>query len=119
MTTHTFEMPEIKAAVTLLISKNTEKLIKFVYEHTLDLFRDPKVRIGLALKVILKSDNETHQISREIVELVSNDLLALISNTTDESEREIYQKELRFLNHCSMLDDIITLNTNLRANNII
>lgn len=119
MSTHTFELPEIKDAVSLLISKNTERLIKYVYEHTHDLFTNPKVRIGLSLKVLLKSDNQTHNVNRDILELVSDDLMVLIGDTEDESEKQLYQKELRFLNSCSILDDMITLNTNLRANNLI
>ena len=113
MTSHTFELPEIKEATSLLISKNSEHLISYVYSNP-ELFPSKKIRVGLCLKVLLKSDNETHSVNRDVLENVTVDLQELLNASESDEERELYSKELRFLNHCSILDDVITLNTNLK-----
>jgi hypothetical protein len=107
--THSFELSEVKEATMKLIADNADHLIGYIYANkTRAPYDTPLVRVGLVMKTLLKTDNT---VKSETIDPVVNDLLGLIAEAKDPRLREVYQEELRFLNSCSILDDMITLNT--------
>ncbi len=105
---HTFELTEVKDATMKLIADNADHLVKYIYENKGRApYTDPSIRVGLVMKTLLKTDNA---IKSDTIEPAINDLLLLISQTTDSRRTEVYQEELRFLKSCTILDDMITLN---------
>jgi hypothetical protein len=107
--THSFELPEVKEATMKLIADNADHLICYIYKNkTTAPYNTPLIRVGLVMKTLLKTDNT---VKSETIEPVIHDLLSLISDAKDLRMTEIYQEELRFLKSCSILDDMITLNT--------
>jgi hypothetical protein len=114
--THSFELPEVKEATLKLITDNAEHLINYIYANTTkDPYTKRPVRVGLVIKTLLKTDSHNNPIKSATIEPAINDLLALIADTKDPRVIGIYQDELRFLKSCTILDDMITLNTELRA----
>lgn len=110
MAEQTFERDDVKSATLQLIAENAKHLIQHVYDHT-DTYSDPVVRVGLVLKILLKSGKETQTVDAEVIEPAMEDLTQLINNTEDVSQKSIYSEELRFLKHCTFYNDLITLNT--------
>ena len=109
--THSFELPEVKDATMRLISDNAEHLIRYIYSNkTAEPYTNPLVRVGLVLKTLLKTTG-SQAMKGEIIEPAINDLINLISSTKDPRLTDVYQEELRFLKSCTILDDMITLNT--------
>jgi hypothetical protein len=109
---HTFELAEVKEATLTLISENAKHLIQYIYNN-----KDRKpynlanIRIGLVMKTLLKADSTSYSVSSDTLEPVVEDLLHLIRDCKDSGMAEVYKDELRFLRSCSILDDMITLNT--------
>lgn len=109
---HTFELPEVGDACAVLISRNAEHLINNIYENsTVEPFDNPVVRVGLVLKTLLRTGNESAKVSADCIESATADLSELISNAETAVERKIYTDELKFLRSCTLLDDLISLNT--------
>ncbi len=109
--THSFELSEVKEATMCLISDNAEHLIHYIYNNkTRDPYKTPMVRIGLVMKTLLKSTG-SQAVKGEVIEPAINDIIDLIAATKDPMVTEVYQEELRFLKSCTILDDMITLNT--------
>ena len=107
--THTFELPEVKEATLKLITDNAPHLINYIYNNRhISPYNNPQVRIGLVMKTLLKTETNTDS---SIIEPAINDLVALISETKDPRIANVYTEELRFLRSCTILDDMITLNT--------
>lgn len=117
MSKHTFELSTIKQATVELLSQNAEHLIGYIYENKITApFNDAVTRVGLTLKVLLRGEHDTNTVSKECLEPAIEDLETLLSDTSiTRSQRDVYEKELRFLNHCTMLDDIVTLNADMRS----
>jgi hypothetical protein len=114
--THSFELPEVKEATLKLITDNAEHLINYIYANTSnEPYHKSTVRVGLVIKTLLKTDSTNNPIKSTTIEPAINDLLALIGETKDQRVIAVYQEELRFLKSCTILDDMITLNTELRA----
>jgi hypothetical protein len=112
MYSHTFEMDEVNNACTQLVSDNAEVLIDYIYRNTdRTPYNNPLIRIGLVLKTLLRSGNETVTINAATIEPATKDLTDLISKATCPVERKIYTDELKFLRSCTLLDDLISLNT--------
>ena len=110
--THSFELPEVKEATLKLITDNAEHLINYIYiNKAIQPYNKSNVRVGLVIKTLLKTDSNTSPIKSATIEPAINDLLALISETKDPRVIAVYQEELRFLKSCTILDDMITLNT--------
>lgn len=108
----TFELPEVKQATQQLISDNSEHLIRYIYEHIDKApYNDPKIRVGLVLKTLLRSGDVTNTVSSEAVDPAIDDLQSLLTAEKNPSQRDTYAHEIRFLKHCTILDDMITLNT--------
>ena len=114
---HTFERPEIKQATLDLITRNAEHLIGYIYANSSEEpFTSRSVRVGLVLKVLLRTDSErTIAVTRDVIEPAIADMEALLEAERDPDTEAVYRKELNFLNHCTMLDDIVTLNADMRA----
>lgn len=109
---HTFELPEVNEACVQLISENAELLINYIYQHTdREPYNNQVTRVGLVLKTLLRSGNDSVTINATVIEPVTCDLKELIAGTTDTYERTIYTEELKFLRGCTLLDDLISLNT--------
>ena len=110
--THSFELPEVKEATLKLITDNAEHLINYIYNNkAIQPYNKGNVRVGLVIKTLLKTDSNISPIKSATIEPAINDLLALISETKDPRVIAVYQEELRFLKSCTILDDMITLNT--------
>jgi hypothetical protein len=109
---HTFELPEVNDACGLLISENAELLIDYIYNHTdRPPYDNPTVRVGLVLKTLLRSGSDTAKVSASSIEQATADLTELLAHSNNVVERKIYTDELKFLRSCTMLDDLISLNT--------
>jgi hypothetical protein len=109
---HTFELTEVNDACGLLISENAELLIDFIYKNIHRApYDDPTVRVGLVLKTLLRSGNDSVKVSAPSIEPATNDLTGLLTNSSSDIERKIYTDELKFLRSCTILDDLISLNT--------
>lgn len=109
---HTFELPEVNNACALLISENAELLITYIYQNTDRApYDNPVTRVGLVIKTLLRSGNDAVNINASIIEPATEDLTSLIANSTSPVERKIYTDELTFLRRCTLLDDLISLNT--------
>jgi hypothetical protein len=109
--THSFELPEVKDATMCLISDNAEHLIRYIYSNKEQKpYNTPLVRIGLVLKTLLKT-NGNQAVKGDVIEPAINDLIDVIALTKDPMLTDVYQEELRFLKSCTILDDMITLNT--------
>lgn len=109
---HSFELPEISDACGILISRNAEHLINNIYENaTVEPFDNPVIRVGLVLKTLLRTGNESAKVTADCIEPATSDLMELISNAETAIERKIYTDELKFLRSCTLLDDLISLNT--------
>jgi len=110
--THSFELPEVNDACALLISENAEVLIDYIYQNTeREPYNNPVVRVGLVIKTLLRSGNDVVTVNASIIEPATKDLTDLISASSNPVERKIYTDELKFLRRCTLLDDLISLNT--------
>ena len=108
----TFELTEVKQAIQQLISDNAEYLIHYIYSHTDQApYDDARVRVGLVLKILLRSGNVTNNVSSDVVDPAIDDLQSLMTAERNPEQRRTYSDEIRFLKHCTILDDMITLNT--------
>lgn len=110
--THTFELESVNNACSQLISDNAQHLIRYIYSHQQDYpYNDPKTRVGLVLKTLLKTGNEVATVKSDAIEPAIKDLTKLINESPSQSERNVYTDELKFLGSCTILDDLISLNT--------
>jgi hypothetical protein len=106
---NTFNLKSVNEASEELIGQNAEYLIKYIYEKkTVHPYTDPLIRIGLALKTLLKAHCE---IPLSTISPVMDDLTEIINQATDPAIRKVYLEELKFLQSCSINDDLISLNT--------
>lgn len=113
---HTFKLPEVTEACVGLISENAEHLINFIYQHAdRSPYDDAKVRVGLAIKIILKPCEDTEVVLEPtVLEPVMQDLEELIRTADTQTERRIYTDELRYIRDCTIRDDLISLNTTVQ-----
>ena len=106
---NTFNLKQVNEATEELIGQNAEYLIKYIYDNKeLTPYKDPIVRIGLSLKTLLKANCE---IPLATISPVIDDLSELINKTSDVLLRKTYLEELKFVQSCSINDDLISLNT--------
>ena len=109
---HTFELDDVNNASVQLISDNAESLINYIYDNTeKEPYNDPLTRIGLVLKTLLKSGGESVTIKANVIEPATDDLQNLITGCENLVQQKIYTDELKFLRSCTLLDDLISLNT--------
>ena len=106
---NTFNLKQVNEATEILIGQNAEYLIKYIYDNKeIAPYTDPIIRIGLALKTLLKANCE---IPIDTISSVIDDLSELINTTKDRAARKTYLEELKFIQSCSINDDLISLNT--------
>ena len=110
---HTFELPVVHEATQDLISRNAEHLIKYIYDHKDQIpYNNKTVRVGLVLKTLLKSkDTSIDHISTQVVAPAISDLSELITAAPTTVEKRILTDELKYLEQCTLLDELISLNT--------
>ena len=109
---HTFELDNVQQACAQLISENAEFLINHIYDSTdREPYNDPVTRVGLVLKTLLKSGGESVTVRSDVIEPATEDLQNLITSCNDLVKQKIYADELKFLRSCTLLDDLISLNT--------
>ncbi len=109
---HTFELDDVNNASVQLISDNAESLINYIYDNTeKEPYNDPLTRVGLVLKTLLKSGGESVTIKASVIEPATDDLQNLITGCENLVQQKIYTDELKFLRSCTLLDDLISLNT--------
>ena len=109
---HTFELPEVNDACALLISENAEVLIEYIYNNTDRApYDNPVTRVGLVIKTLLRAGNDVVNVNAAVIEPATKDLHGLIDGAASPVERKIYTDELTFLQRCTLLDDLISLNT--------
>lgn len=113
---HTFKLPEVTEACVELISENAEHLIDFIYQNADRApYDSAKVRVGLAIKVILKPGEDAEIVLKpHVLEPVMQDLEELIRTAQTQTERKIYTDELRYIRDCTTKDDLISLNTTVQ-----
>ena len=109
---HTFELDNVQYACMHLISENAEFLINYIYDSTdREPYNDPVTRVGLVLKTLLKSGGDSVTVRSDVIEPATEDLQNLITSCDDLVKQKIYADELKFLRSCTLLDDLISLNT--------
>lgn len=109
---HTFALDDVDEACAQLVSDNAELLIEYIYQNTDRApYNNPITRIGLVLRTLLRSGNEAVTVNSSTIEPATHDLIELIAKATNPVERKIYTDELKFLRGCTLLDDLISLNT--------
>jgi hypothetical protein len=109
---HTFELGDVNNACVQLISDNAESLINYIYNNTdKEPYTNPVTRIGLVLKTLLRSGGESVTIKANIIDPATDDLQNLITGCDNLVQQKIYTDELKFLRSCTLLDDLISLNT--------
>ena len=108
--------PRIRDASFTLIVDCAEHLINFVYnnQHT-SPYDKPEIRVGLAVKILLKSEQNYES---KMIEPIICDLEDMLSNEEyvnsfpdPEAKRAAISSELTLMNKYVELDDTITLNT--------
>jgi hypothetical protein len=108
---HTFELPEVNDACAVLISQNAEHLINYIYQNSdKEPYDNINIRVGLVIKTLLRPGH-TVTVNIDVLEQAIQDLGQLIKSAPTQVERNIYTEELKFLNSCTFLDDLISLNT--------
>lgn len=111
---HSFDLKSVQSASLDLISRNAEYLIKSIYEHkTEEPYTDPRVRVGLVLKTLFRaSDSSTAVIvDHQVISPALEDLSRLLARATSKEEKQLYMDELTFLERCTQLEELVTLNT--------
>ena len=106
---NTFNLPAVNEATADLIGQNAEHLINYIYANV-DMFpyTDPLIRVGLVLKTLLKCNRilTMQTLSRPI-----EDLTTLINDASTELSRRSFIDELKYIQSCTLNDDLISLNT--------
>ena len=111
---HTFELDSVKEACTDLIAQNAEHLISYIYANQhVTPYNDPTIRVGLSIKTLLKSPDSAESVivNSEVINPVMEDLTGLINASKNEVEKEALMAELTFLQRCTQLDELVSLNT--------
>lgn len=99
-----------------MITDNAEYLVKQVYaSREKEPYNDKLTRVGLVMKVLLKSGISDNQVSKEVLDPVIADVEELIDETEDVVQKDLYSKELRYLLQHTLFDDILTLNADIRG----
>ena len=99
-----------------LMVQNAEHLIKFIYQNTdKSPYDSPEVRIGLVIKILIRSNTNY---TADLLQPVVDDMQNLLSDQDylckfdDPSERRnALSKELTLINKFMELDETISLNT--------
>lgn len=113
-TPHTFELASVQRACLDLISQNAEHLIRHIYKNsTLPPYNDKTIRVGLALKTLLRSSDssDTVIVGSDVIDPVIEDLSDLIRTAASPLERRILIDEMTFLERCTQLEELMSLNT--------
>lgn len=113
--TYSTDNPKISEAVTSLLIDNAAYLIEFIYlNNNIEPYNDPEIRIGLAIKILLKT-NTYYDIV--VLQPIINDINNLMNNpeylSTFENQNErlnCLAKELILINKLIELSETITLN---------
>ena len=111
---HTFELESVQKACLDLISQNAEHLIRHFYSQLNEApYDSPIIRVGLALKTLLRSTDScsTVTVNTDAINPVINDLTGLIAKASTVIERRMLTDELTFLQRCTQLDELVSLNT--------
>ena len=106
---NTFNLPSVNEATAELIGQNAVYLIDYIYANRSKApYTDPLIRVGLVLKTLLKSNQE---LDMKTLSPAIEDLTTLINTTKDDTLRRAFNDELKYLQSCSVNDDLISLNT--------
>lgn len=105
----------IDNASTELIIENAEHLIEYIYANKTKMrYSDPEIRIGLTLKILLKTNK---CFERDLLIPVIEDIEYLLENSgylrlfnNPDARKEGLSKELLLVNKYIELSDTITLN---------
>ena len=111
---HTFELESVQSACLDLIAQNAEHLIGHIYSHIGQApYNDQRIRVGLALKTLLRSTDsgDTVIVNSEVLNPVIHDLTELLSKSSSSLERRMLTDELTFLERCTQLEELVSLNT--------
>jgi hypothetical protein len=105
------ELPVINKAVENLMSDNSEHLISWIYQNdTIVPYNDPRIRVGLSLKILIKCTEGTVA-PVHLMEKIIQDIVNLLT-IANPQERSVLIEELRLVQKCTELDDLISLNLN-------
>ncbi len=111
---HTFELAAVQKACVDLISQNAEHLIRHIYDNSsVPPYNDRTIRVGLALKTLLKSSDSTDTVivGSNTIAPIMKDLSELINRASTSLERKVLLDEMTFLQRCTQLEELVTLNT--------
>jgi len=107
-------LDSVNNATTVLMTQNASYLINFIYNNTsFEPYNDRQIRVGLVLKMLLKSNEDTFTdgINMGIMAPVLDDMATLIREAPDNKARDILTEELKYIQSRTLLDDLISLNT--------
>jgi len=114
--TYSTDNPKISEAVTSLLIDNVASLINYIYSNQeIEPYNNPEIRIGLSIKILLKTNNKYYDII--VLQPIINDINNLMNNpeylSTFENQNErlnCLAKELILINKLIELSETITLN---------
>lgn len=113
---YSIDVSGIKDATAMLIDDNAETLIRSIYLNSArEPYDKPDVRVGLVVKILIKSSRHySADLLRPVVEdieqlLVDDDYLYTFKNPA--ARKEGLSKELSLVNKFIELDDTLSLNT--------
>jgi len=107
---NTFNLVQVALATEELIGHNAEYLISYINEHKTEApYTDALTRIGLVLKILLKL-KANPGLPMKVLSPTIEDLTTLI-NTSADTARKVYRDELKYIQSCTLNDDLISLNT--------
>lgn len=110
------EIDGIGKAAFQLVVDNASHLIKYIYDNkNTKPYSDPEIRVGLVIKILIKSDTSY---ATGLLKPVIDDLEYLLSDREylqkfkdPVAKREALSKELSLLNRFLELDETMSLNT--------
>jgi hypothetical protein len=113
------ERPDIEKYANILLIDNAQNLINYIYQNTTsDPYTNPEIRIGLAIKILLKTDNYFDIV---VLQPIINDIEFLMNNeeylaefANPEERLQNLTNELILINKYKELSDTISLNKAIR-----
>jgi len=113
------ERPDIEKYANILLIDNAQNLINYIYQNTTsDPYTNPEIRIGLAIKILLKTDNYFDIV---VLQPIINDIEFLMNNeeylaefSNPEERLQNLTNELILINKYKELSDTISLNKAIR-----
>lgn len=109
------EAPSIDKYSNRLLIDNAQNLINYIYEHITEFpYNDPEIRVGLSIKILLKTDNSFDVV---ILKPIITDIEYLINNEEYINKFENPEERLKNLtNELILVNKYIELSSTISLN---